>query len=145
LVREVLVETDFLFGLSAEDKLHPKVMKVLEKHRKGELKLVVSSASPIEASLVLLSHGINAEITVKILKLMRDKLAEYKANTYAPITLEVMAKALELKKKHKTLTLFDSIHISLAATLNIPLLTSDKTIQKTMKTENIKHLNYNTI
>jgi len=145
LVREVLVETDFLFGLSAEDKLHPKVMKVLKKHREGEIKVIVSSASPIEASLALLSHGINTETTAKILKLMRDKLAEYKANTYAPITLEVMAKALELKKKHKTLTLFDSIHISLATTLNIPLLTSDKTMQNIMKIENIKHLNYNTI
>ncbi len=145
MVREILVETDFLFGLSAEDKLHPYVMKVLEKHRKGEVKVVISSASPIEASLALLSHGKSIEITAKILKLMRDKLAEYKANTYAPITLEVMAKALELKKKHKKLTLFDSIHISLATTLNIPLLTSDKTIQNIAKTENISHLKYSTI
>ncbi|OYT55498.1 MAG: hypothetical protein B6U76_05850 [Desulfurococcales archaeon ex4484_217_2] len=79
-------------------------MKVLEKHRKGELKLVVSPASPIKASLTLQSHSINTETTAKILKLMRDKLAEYKANTYTPITLEAIAKTLELKKKQKTNT-----------------------------------------
>ena len=84
MVREILVETDFLSRLSAEDKLNPKVMKVLEKHRKGELKVIVSPASPIEASLTLQSHGINTETTAKILKLIRDKLAEHKANTYTP-------------------------------------------------------------
>jgi len=146
LVREILVETEFLFGLSAKDRLYPKVMRILEKHRKGEVKIVVSSASPIEAALALLSHSIDAETIVKILKLMEAKLAKHRVNTYAPITLETMWKAIELKKKyHDKLTLFDSIHISLAATLNIPLLTSDKTMQNIMKTENIRYLKYSTI
>ena len=145
MAREVLVETDFLFGLSAGDKLYSQVMRVLEKHRKGEIRIVVSSASPIEVSLTLLSRGMDIGIVAKVLKLMNTKLAEYRVNTYAPVTLEVIAKALELKKKYKTLTLFDSVHISLATILGMPLLTSDKTMQNTMEIENTEYLNYNII
>ena len=145
MAREVLVETDFLFGLSAGDKLYSQVMRVLERHRKGEIRIVVSSASPIEVSLTLLSRGMDIEIVAKVLKLMNTKLAEYRVNIYAPVTLEVIAKALELKKKYKTLTLFDSVHISLATILGIPLLTSDKTMQNTMEIENIEYLNYSII
>ena len=145
MVREVLVETDFLFGLSAGDKLHSKVIRVLEKHRRGEIRIVVSSASPLEATLALISHGIEANVASKAIKLMIAKLAEYRANTYAPITLNAMVKALELKMKYNALTFFDSIHISLATTLNIPLLTSDALMMKIMEAEGIEHLSYETI
>ena len=85
------------------------------------------------------------EAITKVIKLMNAKLAEYRINDFAPITLDVVVKALELRMKYKELTLFDSIHISLAKTLNMPLLTSDNVILKVMEQEKIKHLRYEAI
>ena len=143
--KEVLVETDFLFGLNAKDNLFPKVLRILEERKKGRLKVIISSTSPIEVFLVLLSRNMSYEAITKVIKLMNTKLAEYRINDFAPITLDVVVKALELRMKYKQLTLFDSIHISLAKTLNIPLLTSDNVILKVMEQEKIKHLRYEAI
>lgn len=143
--KEVLVETDFLFGLNAKDNLFPKVLRILEERKKGRLKVIISSASPIEVFLVLLSRNMSYEAITKVIKLMNTKLAEYRINDFAPITLDVVVKALELRMKYKELTLFDSIHISLAKTLNMPLLTSDNVMLKVMEQEKIKHLSYEAI
>jgi len=145
LPKEVLVETDFLFGLNAKDNLFPKVLRILEERKKGRLKVIISSASPIEVFLVLLSRNMSYEAITKVIKLMNTKLAEYRINDFAPITLDVVVKALELRMKYKQLTLFDSIHISLAKTLNMPLLTSDNVMLKVMEQEKIKHLSYEAI
>lgn len=143
--KEVLVETDFLFGLNARDKLFPKVLRILEERKKGRLKVIISSASPIEVFLALFSRNMSYEVITKVIKLMNAKLAEYRINDFAPITLDVVVKALELRMKYKELTLFDSIHISLAKTLSIPLLTSDNVMLKVMEQEKIKHLSYEAI
>jgi len=145
LPKEVLVETDFLFGLNARDKLFPKVLRILEERKKGRLKVIISSASPIEVFLALFSRNMSYEVITKVIKLMNAKLAEYRINDFAPITLDVVVKALELRMKYKELTLFDSIHISLAKTLSIPLLTSDNVMLKVMEQEKIKHLSYEAI
>lgn len=143
--RSILVETDFLFGLSARDKLHPYVSKILEMHRRGEVRIIISSASPIEASLTLLSHGIDPGTIIRVLELMNAKLIEYRVKDYAPITLEALAKAMELRGKYGMLAFFDSIHLALAITLDIPLLTSDKVLHEIMKLEGIKRLSYDAV
>ena len=143
--KEVLVETDFLFGLNAKNNLFPKVLRILEERKKGRLKVIISSASPIEVFLVLLSRNMSYEVITKVIKLMNAKLAEYRINDFAPITLDVVAKALELKMKYRELTLFDSIHISLAKILGIPLLTGDNVMLKVIELEKIAHLSYDAI
>jgi len=148
LPKEVLVETDFLFGLNAKNNLFPKVLRILEERKKGRLKVIISSASrfsPIEVFLVLLSRNMSYEVITKVIKLMNAKLAEYRINDFAPITLDVVAKALELKMKYRELTLFDSIHISLAKILGIPLLTGDNVMLKVIELEKIAHLSYDAI
>jgi len=94
LAREVLVETDFLFGLSAGDKLYSQVMRVLERHRKGEIRIVVSSASPIEVSLTLLSRGMDIGIVAKVLKLINTKLAEYQGQHLCPCNIRGYSESL---------------------------------------------------
>jgi len=140
--RRVLVETDFLFGLNARDKLYPYVTRLLEKHRKGELMLSLSSVSSLEATLVLLSRGFKARMVIRILRLMNTKLSEYNIDSYTPLSLKVIAEALELKEKYKQLTFFDSIHIATAKTMGLPLVTSDKTLARIMKAESIEYLEY---
>lgn len=138
----LIVETEFLFGLSARDKLHPHVSRLLELHRSGRISIVLSPAAPLEAFLVMLSRGVRYDAVSRALRLMRDKLAEYRVNTYAPPSLEAAAFAAELRSRHPELTFFDSLHIAVAATLDIPLLTSDKTIAKVMGEEKLKHMDY---
>ncbi len=141
-MKEFLVETDFLFGLSAKDKLHPYVMKLLSRCRRGEVRVVVSSAAPLEVMLVLLSRGFDVGTVARVLKLMSTKLTEYRVSTYAPITPEAAARASELRVKYRALTLFDSIHIAIASEVGLTLLTSDKTIAEVMEAEGLNHLEY---
>ncbi|MCD6488418.1 MAG: hypothetical protein J7K21_04255 [Desulfurococcales archaeon] len=140
-----LVETDFLFGLNARDHLYPYVLKILEKHRRREIEITVSSAASIEAALIMLSRKLQLDIVVRALRLMEAKLVEYKVNTYASIALEVIAKALILKMKHPELTFFDSIHIALSTITNTVLITSDKTIAKVMEEEKLRYTTYRDI
>ncbi|GEM_PF-604975 len=140
--KKILVETDFLFGLNSRDRLYPIVMEILKKHRDGEIELMISSAAPLEASLVLLSRGFQLDKVVKILGLMSMKLAEYRVDHFIPIRLEIVVKALELRSKYDDLTFFDSIHIALAAVTGFTLLTSDERMKEVMRAEGITYLDY---
>ena len=102
----------------------------------------MSPAAPLEASLVMLSRGMRYDAVSRALRLVRDKLAEYRVNTYASPRLEAAAFAAELRSRHPELTFFDSLHIAVAATLGVPLLTSDKTIAKVAGEEKLKHMDY---
>ncbi len=141
----ILVETDFLFGLNVRDKLYPYVIELLERHRKRMVNIVLSPAAPLEASLVMLSRGFSLDKVVRVLKLMDAKLIEYKVYSYTPLTLDIMVRALETRSKYPRLTLFDSIHIATAKVTGYTLVTSDKTIARVMEREGLDYIEYHDI
>ena len=138
----VLVETDFLFGLSKRDRLHSAVMKVLELHRKGRVRIRVSSAAPLEAALVLLSRGFDPSVVTRALRLMEEMLDEYRVSGYEPLTLAVVRDAVRLRSVHGQLTLFDALHMALSSQAEMPLLTADKTVRRVMEREGLPALDY---
>ncbi len=137
-----LVETDFLFGLNAKDKLYPYVRAVLEPHRKRRIRVHVSSAAPIEALLVMRSRGISYDKAIRVLELMELKLVEYNVVDYVPITLSTMVLAEKLRLKYSNLTYFDSIHIALAVENNLTLITGDKDLANVMEKEGYSSIEY---
>ncbi len=138
----VLAETDFLFGLSKRDRLYPAVIRVLELHKRGEIRIKISSAAPLEVALVLLSRGFSLSTVVEALRLMEEKLNEYRVREYEPLTLATVREAVRLRTDHGQLTLFDALHIALSSQTGIPLLTADKTIREVMEREGLPTLNY---
>ncbi len=141
-MRKILVETDFLFGLNKRDNLYPIVIELLRRHKRGKVDLAVSSAAPLEVSLVLLSRGFSLDTIAKVLELMDMKLAEYKVNNFIPIGLDTTIRSLELRNKYEKLTFFDSIHIAIAATTGFTLLTSDMIMKTVMEAEGISYIDY---
>ncbi len=137
-----LVETDFLFGLNAKDKLHPYVKAILGLHRKRRIRVHISSAAPVEALLVMYSRGIDYDKIIRVLELMGLKLVEYGVVDYVPITLSTMILAGRLRSKYSNLTYFDSIHIALAIENNLVLITRDKDIINVMESEGHSYIEY---
>ena len=84
VVKEILVETDFLFGLNAKNKLYPSVLNILEKYKKGEIRIVISSASSIEAYLTLIARNIDTEVIANVLRLMNMKIYKDDFQYYTP-------------------------------------------------------------
>jgi len=134
----MLVETDFLFGLSVKDPLHPHVIKLLERSAKGEFTLIISAVSPLEVALTLVSKGVSLGRAIQVLKLMEEALARYEAWEYGSLSLGVVTLSLGLRLKHRLLTLFDSIHLATAKNLDIPLVTSDGVLLRVARLEGVE-------
>lgn len=109
---EYLVETDFLFGLRAGDRLYEHVMRALAKSRRGELKIAVLSSAVVEARAVLHARGLEPSEVETALALMGAELAD-----------AVFAE--RLRAEHPSLGFFDSLHAAVAARRRRPLLTAD--------------------
>ena len=138
-VDKILVETDFLFGLRKSDKLNKYVMKLLQLHRRGEFKILISSPSFLEVALVLLSRGFKPVQASRVLELMKLKLQEYRVRDYVSLTPEVVIQALFFKNKYN-ITFFDSLHLSGAKVNNLTLVTRDKTLLRVAEQEKVKNL-----
>jgi len=134
------VETDFLFGLSAGDKLHRYVIRWLEGSRKGLFKLVVSGASPVEAAVAMLSKGFSAARAQEVLEAMSEELELYGAASFTELSLEVVARAMQLREKHEELGFFDSLHVAAAATSGAALLSSDAVVRVVAEREGLEAL-----
>ncbi len=144
-MKKLLVETDFLFGLNARDKLHPYVLRVLELHKQGTLTIAISSAAPLEAALVLLSRGFQLDTVTRVLELMRNKLVEYNAENYTSLSCDIIVEALRLRKTFPQLTFFDSIHIATAKTMSLTLVTSDSVLLQIAKSLGIECMEYRSL
>ncbi len=136
----MVVEADFLFGLSARDKLHPYVVRVLELCRRGVVGIVVSGAAPLEVALVLLSRGFSLDVVSRVLELMESKLAEYGANNFANLDCSIVAEALKLRTSYPQLTFFDSIHVATAKVNGFALATSDSVLQQVARSLGVECL-----
>lgn len=128
--KEYLVETDFLFGLRAGDRLHEHVMRALAKNRGGELKLAVPSSSVVEVRAVLYSRGFKPSDVESILALMDAKLAEYGVRDFVELELADAVFAERLRVERSFLGFFDSLHAAVAVRRRRPLLTADEVYAK---------------
>ncbi|MFW6111201.1 MAG: hypothetical protein ACOC6H_04110 [Thermoproteota archaeon] len=124
-VPRYLVETDFLFGLREDDSLHPQVMKALEDHKEGEVKLALSSPSTLEVMVVSLSQGVQLEELATATHLMTLELSTHQLHQYLSPSLHDLHTSISLRLENRGVTLFDSLHAALAKNNSVCLLSSD--------------------
>lgn len=122
---EYIVETDFLFGLRPSDRLHDLVTAALQKNLKGELRLIVSGASPIEANAVMASQGLAEKQIGEAFSLIRTTLQKHRLERYTWITISDVQNASSSRQRLRGLTFFDSLHAAISSRMGAPVLSSD--------------------
>ncbi len=130
-----LVETGFLLALNPDDSHHKRAVDVLEKAKKGEIKLYISSPSLIELSLLLRSRGLDEDIISTAFISIEDAIKMYTKVQYACLKAEHLALSAELRKRYKELTFFDSLHASIAIVDRLEYLDLDPVIREVVEKE----------
>ena len=136
--RKYLLETSFLLALNPNDRNHDWAMELLSKAKKGELKICISPAAPIEISLMLRSRGVSDDVIAEVLKAMDDAISLYTEPEYCSLTLRHLAYAAELRSKYQGLTFFDSVHAAVTITNRLIYLDLDSVVRNVVASE-IEH------
>lgn len=122
---EVLVESDFLFGLRDSDVHHPYVMRALTMHSTAAISIGVLSSAVMEVRSVLCSRGRSHEVIEDALSLMDAMLAQRGVRKFVPLELSDAILAERMRTEEKRLGFFDSLHAAVSYRLGIRLLSSE--------------------
>ena len=128
--KEVLVESDFLFGLSEGDKHHGDVDKALSMCKKGILDISVLSSAVVEVRATLYSRGLEFREVEDSTALMDAMLSEAGVKNYVPVKLSDVVLAEILRSQFTELTFFDSLHAAISKRIGAPILSGDPIYQK---------------
>lgn len=123
--QQVIVESDFLFGLRKSDARHSKVIVALEMHKNGRLRITPLSSAVLEVRTVLYSRDVQSKYIEETFTLMAAILAEYDINDALPLSISDMIVAERLRQDEPGLTFFDSLHASTSKRLGVTLLSSE--------------------
>ncbi len=123
---EVLVESDFLFGLRSSDAHHLHIMRALEMHKSGTISIGVLSSAVMEVQVVLHSRGLSYEVIENALSLMDAVLAQHGVRRFVPLELGDAVLAERMRRKDRRLGFFDSQHAAASQRLGISLLSSEE-------------------
>lgn len=123
--QEVLVESDFLFGLRKGDRYHSKVLRALVMHRNGVLSIKILSSAVIEVRAVLYSRGLGFGDFEDALSLMDAKLSEHGVRDCVPLSLSDAVIAERMRGEEPELGFFDSLHAAASKRLRLTLLSSE--------------------
>jgi hypothetical protein len=123
--QEVIVESDFLFGLRKSDARHSRVIAALEMHRDGMLRITPLSSAALEVRAVLYSRGVQGKDVEETFTLMAALLAEYGVGDALPVNISDVIVAERMRRDEPDLTFFDSLHAAASKRLGITLLSSE--------------------
>lgn len=123
--QQVIVESDFLFGLRKSDVRHHAVITALEMHRNGRLRITPLSSAALEVRAVLYSRGVQSKDIEETFTLMAALLAEYDINDTLPVNISDVIVAERLRQNELGLTFFDSLHAAASKRLGLALLSSE--------------------
>jgi len=119
-----MVETEFLFGIRADDKWHGQVMEILELFKQRRIKSLQSCASAfIEAGAVLQAHGISAERIEETVILMKHRLAEFGVQE-VELGSDDVVRLYELLRRYGV-EYFDAMQAAVALGKRATLVTND--------------------
>lgn len=128
--REVLVESDFLFGLRKGDKHQEGVSKALSMHRKGNLGISILSSAAVEVRTTLYSRGLRFHEVEDALAFIDAILSDADVRSYVPLRLSDVVLAERLRSQFAELTFFDSLHAAASKRVGVPLLSGDTIYRK---------------
>ena len=119
------METDFIFGLNPEDRLHPYIDRILNLHRQGNLRCYLAGTALIEFRTILYSHGLSSQEVYEALIIVFDKLEEYDIDVI-PIRPSHIIAADFLRTLYPQLSFFDALHAGVACEEDIVLVSYDE-------------------
>jgi len=119
----VIIELDALIAyVNRRDRYHRVMSKLLSRVAAGELKNVkVAASAYLEYSLLLRSRGYGEDDVREDLLFFKN----FPNLDEAPLTLEVLIKASELRKEYH-LSFFDSLHAATAVLFDGVIASMDK-------------------
>jgi len=124
-----LVETAFLLALNPDDPNHGYAMGLLNKSRRREVELYLSSPALLELSLLLKSKGLGEAKMREVFLALEDVLSRYGVVRIACLGLRHVSFVAELREEYG-LTFFDSLHASIAVLDQLEYLDFDQTIRR---------------
>ncbi len=127
---EVLVESDFLFGLRKGDRYHEGVVKALSMHREGTLGIGILSSAVVEVRTTLYSRGLRLHEVEDALAFMDAILSDANVRVYLSLKLSSVVLAERLRSQFTELTFFDSLHAATSKILGMPILSDDPIYRK---------------
>lgn len=128
--REVLVESDFLFGLRKGDRHHEDVSKALSICKKEVLGISVLSSAVVEVRATLYSRGMGIHEIENSIALMDTMLSEAGVRDYVSIKLSDVVLAEILRAQFSELTFFDSLHAAISKRVGTHILSGDPIYRK---------------
>jgi predicted nucleic acid-binding protein len=128
--REIVVESDFLFGLREGDRHHPDVENILSMNKKGALEIAVLSSAVVEVRAVLYSKGFAPNQVEEAVTLMDFLLSEAGIRNFIEVKLSDVVLSESLRSQHSELGFFDSLHATVAKRVDLTLLSSDPIYKK---------------
>ena len=128
--QEVIVESDFLFGLRKSDARHSRVIAALEMHKNGRLRITPLSSAALEVRTVLYSRDVQSEDVEETFTLMAALLAEYGIGDALPVNIADVIVAERLRRDEPGLTFFDSLHAAVSKRLGVTVLSSEGTYHR---------------
>ncbi len=131
---EILVETDFLFGLNPEDKLNEYVKKIINQHNRGKIICKVAGTALMEFRAVLYSHGLSSKEVYEALLIILNVLSENKIEVISIKPQHLIMGDL-LRTKYNILTFFDALHAGVAYEEGIKLVSNDNVYSKIKEIE----------
>ena len=136
--REIVVESDFLFGLREGDRHHQDVERMLSMNKNGILEIAVLSSAVVEVRAVLYSKGFDLHQVEEAITLMDFMLSEAEIRNFIEVKLSDVVLSESLRSQHGELTFFDSLHAAVAKRADLALLSGDPIYKKI----GLKTLNY---
>jgi len=130
ILSRLLAETTFILGLNPDDKLHEKVMRILELRRKMYFELAISAAAILEATLKLRAQGKDPSYYDFLFDLIQGVYGDIKI---VPVTLEHVSYAYKLLVSYgNKIGLFDCIHIATAYIEGYALIVRDSKMKQVL-------------
>jgi len=128
-VNIVLLETDSVFALSVEDKIHSNLQALSDFAKSHQIQLKILTTALWEFNVVLLSQGRTSSETMNALVLVKAELDNLRIIEYS-IGIEDLILTNKLRMVYRQLTYFDSLHVATSRRLGLPLVSSDKICQE---------------
>ena len=100
-------------------------MRSLNRHKSGEMQILVLSSASIEVRSVLYSRGLNQKKIEDFFSLVAAMLEEYSVVDFVPVKPSDVIIAERLRTENSDLTFFDSLHAATSKRLGIKLLSSE--------------------
>ncbi len=127
----LLAQTTFILGLSPDDKLHEKVMGILELRRKEPFELAVSAAAILEAAFKLRSRDGNPSYYDFLFDIVQGEYGDIRV---IPVTLEHISYAFELLTRYgDDIGFFDCIHVAAAYIEGYALIVRDNRMKHVLE------------